>query len=336
MCTDLGYFSKYNIYKSYPEVTKECVYSQAKVLIPTIKLAGANVVKLFIPELLVKITSLDSKGNVSGIIIHTPNEEYPKTISYSGPVEIKDSNGKVLAIIIAENGRFSGVIKKLKTQVYAEIEFGGVSVFSEKVSPSLKDLPMKMFGFQIYKNNKSSEEESLFNYSGNYNAMYERFNISTYDNSFGKEIPCYITLTGNRFFIKQNYKSSSTLSNGRPKAEKEILVEGELNKEKTLLTNLKVKYYHRSTSYSITTKSFVHLKNIPIKENGRFNFRVFSSDLAPNKALNLIESLSQECIFNYPGEPSYSISMSKNDLINNFSWDLWIDFAPNKTKELFK
>ena len=132
MCTDLGYFSKYNIYKSYPEVTKECVYSQAKVLIPTIKLAGANVTKLFIPKLKINISEVRDDGAISGEIIHTTDQEYKEKIYYNGPVEIKRNGASKLISLNAENGKFFGKINvKQKTKVYAEIEFGGISVYSD-------------------------------------------------------------------------------------------------------------------------------------------------------------------------------------------------------------
>lgn len=336
-CTDKWIFSIWNVGRTTaPYIDGKCIQSQAKVLVPTIVEAGINVMKLYIPELKVEITSVDAIGNVSGIIVHKPDKEYPKTILYTGPVTIKNNSTKVLGTIMAENGRFSGKISRVEPEVCAEIEFGGVFVCSEKVSPSLKDLPMKRFSFQIYKNSKAKEEESLFLHGGNYFWGYEGFNISTIDNSFGKDIPCFVTVSGNRFTIKQNYQSKSTLNDGKPKAEKEILAEGELNKEKTLITSLKVTYYHRSTSYSTTNKSFLHLKNLPIRENGRLNFRLFSSDLPANQALDLIESLSQEYIINYPGEPTTTHSMSKSDLNANFSWDLYIDFSPNRSDELFK
>jgi PKD repeat protein len=132
MCTDLGYFSKYNIYKSYPEVTKECVYSQAKVLIPTIKLAGANVTKLFIPKLKINISEVRDDGTISGEIIHTTDQEYKEKIYYNGPVQIRKKGTTRFISFNAKNGKFFGKINvNQKTKVYAEIEFGGISVYSD-------------------------------------------------------------------------------------------------------------------------------------------------------------------------------------------------------------
>jgi len=132
MCTDLGYFSKYNIYKSYPEVTKECVYSQAKVLVPTIKLAGAHVINLFIPKLKIIISEVKEDGAISGEIIHTTDQEYKEKIYYNGPVQIRKKGASKFLSFNAENGKFFGKIDVIeKTMVNAEIEFGGISVYSD-------------------------------------------------------------------------------------------------------------------------------------------------------------------------------------------------------------
>jgi PKD repeat protein len=132
MCTDIGYFSKYNIYKSYPEVTKECVYSQAKVLIPTIKLAGANVTKLFIPKLKINISEVKEDGTFTGEIIHSVDQEYKEKIYYNGPVQIRKKGTTKFISFNAKKGKFFGKINvKQKTKVYAKIEFGGITVYSD-------------------------------------------------------------------------------------------------------------------------------------------------------------------------------------------------------------
>lgn len=142
LCTDMQYFMGIPTYRTYPYIDEECVKSQAKVLIPAIKEAGINVMKLYIPELKVEITSLDGEGNISGIINHKPDQEYPDRISYTGPVNIKDRYKKVQSTIMAKGGKFEGKIKTPKTEVYAEIEFGGISVFSERVNPNTEIAPV--------------------------------------------------------------------------------------------------------------------------------------------------------------------------------------------------
>jgi hypothetical protein len=135
LCTDLQYFMGISAYKTYPYIDEACVKSQARVLIPAIKEAGINVMKLYIPELNIKITELDVSGNISGTIQHKTDKEYPNTISYSGPVHIKDRYTKVQGTIMAASGRFTGKIKSPETEVFAEIEFGGITVFSDRVTP---------------------------------------------------------------------------------------------------------------------------------------------------------------------------------------------------------
>lgn len=127
MCTDVGFFSK-----SYPEVTWKCVYSQAKVLIPAIKAAGANAIKLFIPKLKIIISEVSEDGTITGEIIHTTDQEYKEKIYYNGPVQIRKKGNSKFISFNAKNGKFFGKINvKQKTKVYAEIEFGGISVYSD-------------------------------------------------------------------------------------------------------------------------------------------------------------------------------------------------------------
>lgn len=132
LCTDTWFFSKYPVSKTYPYMDEECVKSQAKVLIPFIAEAGANVMKLFVPELSVKITSLSEDGSISGEISHKTDKEYTETIKYNGPVSVKTNTLDELGKFEAKNGRFSGRIKKVENaEVHAEIEFGGIIVKSD-------------------------------------------------------------------------------------------------------------------------------------------------------------------------------------------------------------
>jgi len=131
MCTDKFYFWQYNITSYYPYIDETCVKSQANVLIPTIVEAGTNVMKWFIPELKVVITSIDEQGNIKGEIIHKTDSEYKSAIQYNGPVSIKTITLDKMALLEAKNGKFSGRIKETDLDVFAEIEFGGISVRSE-------------------------------------------------------------------------------------------------------------------------------------------------------------------------------------------------------------
>lgn len=133
LCTDTWFFEKFPIYKTYPYLDEECVKSQAAALVPAIKEAGLNAIKLYIPNLNVKITSLTEDGSITGEIIHKTDEEYKNAIKYNGPVVIKTATLDELGKLEAKNGRFSGKIKPVDdVYINAEIEFGGIFVKSEQ------------------------------------------------------------------------------------------------------------------------------------------------------------------------------------------------------------
>jgi hypothetical protein len=118
-----------------PFVDKECVKSQAGVLLPVIIEAGAQVIKLYIPKLTVEIKSADH-GLVKGEIRHKTDEEYPSEIKYTGEVILSVKDAKYKEInrikIPAKNGIFeqAGVNVPEGGNLTATIEFGGVSVQS--------------------------------------------------------------------------------------------------------------------------------------------------------------------------------------------------------------
>jgi hypothetical protein len=142
ICTDTWFFNKYPITKTDPYIDEECVKSQAKILIPTITEAGANVMKLFIPELKVTINSIDENGNISGQISHITDSEYKEKINYNGPVSIKTVTLTELANLKASNGKFSGKISDGdNANLFAEIEFGGVTVKSETFKRTKTEIP---------------------------------------------------------------------------------------------------------------------------------------------------------------------------------------------------
>lgn len=134
-CTDRYYLA--NMIPKYcePYVDIFCVQSQAKVLVPNLIEAGANVIKLFIPKMTVEINSLE-KGIIKGKISHTTDDEYLQEIFYTGKVtlEIKNSSNKLIdeKEADARGGIFETNLKLAKGEkVCAKIEFGGVEVRSE-------------------------------------------------------------------------------------------------------------------------------------------------------------------------------------------------------------
>lgn len=134
-CTDRYYFA--NMVPKYcePFVDIFCVQSQAKVLVPNLVEAGANVIKLFIPKFTVEINSLE-KGIIKGSISHATDDEYLQEIFYTGKVtlEIKNSSNKLIdeKDANAQEGVFETNLKLAKGEkVCAKIEFGGVEVRSD-------------------------------------------------------------------------------------------------------------------------------------------------------------------------------------------------------------
>jgi len=134
-CSDHYYFAGILPKMCEPFVDMDCVKSQARVLIPNIIEAGANVIKLYIPKLSVEIKSLD-KGILKGEIKHKTDDEYPNEIKYTGEVIliVKDKNYREADKIklVAKNGTFEeNDIKLAKDEkITATIEFGGVSIES--------------------------------------------------------------------------------------------------------------------------------------------------------------------------------------------------------------
>ncbi|WP_319500204.1 hypothetical protein [uncultured Draconibacterium sp.] len=141
VCTDKWFFSKYGFSGSQPYIDDECTYSMAGVLIPTIKEAGINVMRIYIPEFILTITNLDEDGNISGNIVHKTDQEYKNQIYYNGPVEIKNSGTKKLVTLNASEGKFEGKISGADTKVFAEIEFGGINIRSDIKTRKSKSLP---------------------------------------------------------------------------------------------------------------------------------------------------------------------------------------------------
>jgi hypothetical protein len=127
--------------RGYPYIDEECVASQGMVLIPQIIEAGANAIRLFIPELKVKVEKYDQQV-LSGKVIHTTDQEHGFEIRYNGIVEILNARGfKSLGKVQAVNGSFQGTIDLSKMdfdlqsdQLVAQIEFGDIYVNSEPFS----------------------------------------------------------------------------------------------------------------------------------------------------------------------------------------------------------
>jgi hypothetical protein len=133
--------------RGYPYIDKACVYSQGKALIPQILEAGANAIRLFIPALEVTIDEFDEKDKIiSGKVRHIKSVEYPRELKYSGNVAIyKKKTMKKIMDVACVNGEFKQAVnlsdfKNIdweKDGIYAEINFGGITVKSEPYTKNL-------------------------------------------------------------------------------------------------------------------------------------------------------------------------------------------------------
>ncbi len=137
MCRDLTYALGLFERRGEPYMDRTCVESQAAALMPQIAEAGANAIRLFLPDLKIEITEL-TESSIKGKVIHTKDAEYINEIKYNGEIELVNSksSGKV-GVIDCEDGEFnvSMNIKKLDIDwdsvgLIARILFGGVTVNS--------------------------------------------------------------------------------------------------------------------------------------------------------------------------------------------------------------
>ncbi len=141
MCKDLRYRFQIFSNRGYPYIDKECVLSQGKALVPQIVEAGANVIRLFIPALEVRIDDFDEElKTISGTVLHKKCVEYPRVIKYMGKVSIYNvKNNKKIAEVNCLNGKFEEEIRLNDFKnvdwenkgIYALIELGGINVKSD-------------------------------------------------------------------------------------------------------------------------------------------------------------------------------------------------------------
>jgi hypothetical protein len=146
MAKDKSYFWK----RGYPYIDKDCVESQASELVPNIVYAGANIIRLFIPQIKVVINSANSSGDLSGIVTHFPSQDYNSLIHYFGKVNFyKLSDSDKIGQLECNAGEFFGTIQDLEKEdeIYAEIEIGPIKI---------KSSTYKVGELQIEKNYKKA------------------------------------------------------------------------------------------------------------------------------------------------------------------------------------
>ncbi len=268
LCTDTWFFNKYPISKTYPYLDEACVKSQASALVPAIKEAGLNAIRLFIPNLNVKITSLAEDGSISGEIIHKTDPEYTKEIKYNGPVIIKTATLDELGKFEARNGRFSGKITPVNnTFINAEIEFGGVFVKSEQIkmqaAPPKREpvvaqnyeLDFVIYAYMIYSNSHDMDDQE--------------FSKSDYklieSPSTGGSFPGFTISKGSSFTGK--------LFEGR---HQDGWVEGEYNQQRLsrLKAHMHFTWYNSSNNKTREQWIDVELRNIPMDESGTGDYGI--------------------------------------------------------------
>ncbi|NCB06571.1 MAG: hypothetical protein EOM73_00235 [Bacteroidia bacterium] len=271
LCTDSWYFGFVQLKESYPFVDEACVKSQANVLIPTIIEAGTNAMKWFIPELKVVIHEIDEQGNIEGEVIHTPDNEYKTPIKYNGPVYIQTITLDNLASpLTASNGKFSGKIGKTTSPVFAEIEFGGVTVRSENMNMA-KANPNQIESVQIKihpKYQTSGGYLSIFNNHPN----FTNFEIQTFGNRNDENWNSRAVLNPNNLTVKSVYTNSDGSSSNVSNFSARVV----FNKEKTMITSL-IMTEKDSTTYNlddlknISTRTWfqsIELHDIPVSVAG--------------------------------------------------------------------
>ncbi|RJP62394.1 MAG: hypothetical protein C4539_18175 [Ignavibacteriales bacterium] len=129
MCRDRGYFSS----RKYPYIDYTCVNSQADELVTNILCAGANVFRLFIPKLEVKITEYKADGTVKGTVTHTTTPEYSTEIYYSGKIHIYNAKTEQkITTLDCNTGDFTGSLSSVSVgdEIYADLEIADIHICS--------------------------------------------------------------------------------------------------------------------------------------------------------------------------------------------------------------
>lgn len=230
-CTDKWIFSVWNIGRTLePYIDEKCIQSQAKVLVPSIVEAGINVMKLYIPQLTIKITDIEEDGTVSGFVKHTTDKEYEKAILYNGLVEVKDIAQNTMGSFQAKGGKFSGKISASKKEIFAEIEFGGVVVCSENLKSNIAS-----FGLTS-KASKTPEEmpepsSDRFNDPLKWLIQFRdvNFNISE-EGTFNASIPGYV--------LKRGYDRVFNVNNGKQLTLGQVSLNGQIEDMKAMFNYL--------------------------------------------------------------------------------------------------
>ncbi len=317
-CTDSWYFGFVQLKESYPFVDEACVKSQANVLIPTIIEAGTNAMKWFIPELKVVINEIDEQGNIEGEVIHTPDNEYKTPIKYNGPVYIQSITLDNLASpLIASNGKFSGKIDRTASSVFAQIEFGGVTVRSENMNMA-KANPKKVESVNIKINPK-------YQASGGYPSIFKNnevtnFNITALGTSYDKSTTAKVNINKNDISVSNVYNTADQYSKNTTTISAKVV----FDEKKTMILSLVMTHeenitFNLDNPDDLSVRNWIQtieMQNVPIKVE---SYGDISFYLVPdNNQQNLKKSVKKilhQVTETYQGETKQKISTEAN--LNN-------------------
>ena len=288
MCCDLKY--SLGIFKGtgYPYINKECTYSQAQALLPQIVEAGANVMRLYIPELKVEITEYDQEENIlKGKVTHKTNSEYTRQLKYNGTVTIYNAKSrKKITEVECEDGKFETEVKKIrffsvdweKYGIFGEIEFGGIYVRSENFTEKIEE-PFNYISCSV------ECPIDFITYDGDYTGR--SFSIGT-----GSSIPDRVEFTKTSFIIEHS------------DSEMDFWASGTISDR--FINTIKIRTLYQSYTGSVMeykTDQSIELKNLKIPMTAIDSVIAFSTSYVINGEVGQISSLK------YLGESYYNGKM---------------------------
>ena len=135
MCKDFTYFRLDG--RGYPYIDYDVCKSQAEELMPNIAAAGANIIRLFIPQFKLELKNTDALSDTLELTIkHTVDAEHKDEIFYNGPVKFIVNSKFVDSVYQAKDGKL--IITNLKAnngdKIQAQISFIEVTVYSEIIT----------------------------------------------------------------------------------------------------------------------------------------------------------------------------------------------------------
>lgn len=245
MCKDLAYFWYVIPDRGYPYIDFDCVRSQGEALVPQIVEAGANAIRLFIPELEVKITTFNG-GYITGTVTHKTDSVYTEPIIYRGKVDIfRADNDEKIGSVNAAAGSFEGDLNvPNETVLYAMITFGNISVKSP-------DFTGGKYSYFTVKFGASDDNSAIIQLrNGDYHTSIINFQW-VQNNIPGKMQP--LVWNGDQFSFEWNLGDVNILH---------AAVTGELESGTNLLKNM-----HTESSHYFYEQE-LDLQNIPLTFTG--------------------------------------------------------------------